>query len=173
MFLKKPRVALQSILRTAADEANTQPLPTDLSILRGEASGRLLVDPTEVIAQILKLETQTLSPDPTLLSGAPLPWLSRVIPNHKHSVLMISGCITPAVMQEALRRTPNHKAAGPYGVPGVLLKHMPPDFHEALQLLFQAMSITGITPPSWLHIHTILLYKKRTPPHWITTVQSS
>ena len=70
---------------------------------------------------------------------------------------MILGFITPAVMQEALRRTPNHKAAGPNGVPGMILKHMPPGFHEALQLLFQAMSITGITPPSWLHSHTILL----------------
>jgi len=85
---------------------------------------------------------------------------------------MISGCITPAIMQEALRSTPNHKAAGLDGVPGMILKHMPPCFHEALHLLFQAMSITGITSPSWLHSHTILLYKKGTPPHWTTTVQS-
>jgi hypothetical protein len=40
---------------------------------------------------------------------------------------------------------------------------MHPTFHEALQLLFQTMSITGITPPSWLHSHTILLYKKGDP----------
>ena len=45
----------------------------------------------------------------------------------------------------------------------MILKHMPHGFHEALQLLFQAMSITGITPPSWLHNHTILLYKKGDP----------
>ena len=44
-----------------------------------------------------------------------------------------------------------------------MLKHMPPAFHEALQLLFQTMSITEITPPSWLHSHTILLYKKGDP----------
>ena len=49
---------------------------------------------------------------------------------------MISGCITPAVMQEALRRTPKHKAAGPDGIPDMIMKHMPPDFHETLQLLF-------------------------------------
>jgi hypothetical protein len=42
-------------------------------------------------------------------------------------------------------------------------KHMPPGFHEALQLLVQAMSITGITRPSWLHSYTILLYKKGDP----------
>jgi len=76
---------------------------------------------------------------------------------------MISGCITPAIMQEALRRTPNHKAAGPDGVPGMVLKHMPAGYHEALQLLFQALSITGITPLAWLNSHTILLYKKGDP----------
>ena len=66
-------------------------------------------------------------------------------------------------MQEALRRTPKNKAAGPDGVPGLILKHMPPAFREALYLLFNAMSITGITFPSWLHSHTILLYKKGDP----------
>jgi hypothetical protein len=40
---------------------------------------------------------------------------------------------------------------------------MPPTFHEATLLLFQAMAITGITPPSWLQSHTILLYKKGDP----------
>jgi hypothetical protein len=165
MLLKKPKVALQFILRTAAEKENTQPLPTDLSILRDDSSGHLLVDPTEVIAQVQKLETQALSHDPTLPHGAPFPWHLRVPPIQKHTAPMISGCITPAVMQEALRRTPNHKAAGPDGVLGMILKHMPLGFHEALQLLFQAMSITGITPSSWLHSHTILLYKKRGPRH--------
>jgi hypothetical protein len=51
MFFKTPKVALQPILRTAAEEENTQPLPTVLSIFRDDASGRLLVDPAEVIAQ--------------------------------------------------------------------------------------------------------------------------
>ncbi len=49
---------------------------------------------------------------------------------------MIAGHITPAIMHEDLRRTPNHKAAGPDGVPGLVLKHMPPEFYEALHLLF-------------------------------------
>jgi len=159
MFFKKPKVDLHSILRTAVETENTQPLPTDLSILRDEASGRLLVDPDEVIAQVQKLETHAMPPSPTLPHGAPFPWHLRVPPNHKHTSPMISGCITPAIMQKAIRRTLNHKEAGPDGVPGMILKHMPPGFHEALQLVFfQAMSITGITPPSWLHNHTILLY---------------
>ena len=45
----------------------------------------------------------------------------------------------------------------------MIMKHVPSGFHEALQLLFQAMSITGITSPSWLYGHTILLFKKRDP----------
>jgi hypothetical protein len=76
---------------------------------------------------------------------------------------MLIDQITPAIFQDVLHRTPNHKVAGPNGVPGLVLKHMPPAFHEAIHLLFQAMAITGITPPSWLRSHTILLYKKGDP----------
>ena len=76
---------------------------------------------------------------------------------------MISRCITPAIIQEALRHTPSHKAAGPDGVLGLVLKHMPQAFHEALHLLLQPMAITGIKTPSWLKSHTILLYKKGYP----------
>jgi hypothetical protein len=76
---------------------------------------------------------------------------------------MISGQITPAILHEALRRTPSHKAAGPYGVPDLVLKHMPPKFHVALHLLFQALTISGITPPSWLQSNTLLLNKKGDP----------
>jgi len=156
-------VALKPILHTAAEKENTQPLPTNLSVLRDDASDRLLVDPAEIIAQVQKLETQAMSHDPTLPHEAPFPWHLRVPHTHKYTNPMISGCVTPAIMQEALRRTPNHKAASRDGVPGMILKHMPSRFYEALQLLFQAISITGITPPSWLHSHTILLYIKGHP----------
>ncbi len=76
---------------------------------------------------------------------------------------MISGHITPTIMQEALRRTPNHKAAGSDGVSGLVLKHMPHAFHDTLHLPFQALAATIITPPSWLRSHTVLLYKKGDP----------
>jgi hypothetical protein len=76
---------------------------------------------------------------------------------------MLIGQITPAIMQTALRRTPNHKAAGPDRVPDLVLKHMPPAIHEALELLFQALAMTGITPPSWLKSHIILIYTKGYP----------
>ncbi len=69
-------------------------------------------------------------------------------PDAASSITIISDCITPAIMQEALRRTPSHKAVGPDELPGLIYKHMPPAFYEALNLLFQSMAITGITPPS-------------------------
>ncbi len=100
-----------------------------------------------MIAQLEKLESKALFPDPSLPPGAPLPWLGHVRSTPISSVPMRIGQITPAIFHETLRRTPSYKAAGPYGVPGLVLKHMPPAFHEAIHLLFQAMAITGITPP--------------------------
>ena len=76
---------------------------------------------------------------------------------------MLIRQITTAIFQEALRCTPNHKAASLDEVLAVVLKHMPFAFHEALYILFQAFAITGITPPSWLQSHNILLYKKGDP----------
>ena len=163
IFVKKPSAALKSILRTSEGTPDNPTLPTDLSVLRDDTSGRLLTTPTEVIAQLEKLETKALSPDPTLPPGAPFSWLGHVRPIPTSTVPMLIGQITPAVFHEALRRTPNHKAACPNGVPGLMLKHMPPAFHEAIHLLFQAMAITGIAPPTWLQSHTILLYKKGDP----------
>ena len=150
MFVKKTSVALKSILRSSEGQSDTNTLPTDLSVLRNESTGQLLTSPTEVIAHLTQLETKALSPDPTLPMGAPFPWLGHVRPSPTSADPMMIGQITPSIFQEALRRTPNHKAAGPDGVPGVVLKHMPPAFHEATLLLFQAMAITGLTPPSWL-----------------------
>ena len=93
--------------------------------------------------------------------------------NPTSSVPMSIGQITPAIFHEALRRTPNHKAAGPDGVPGLVLEHIPPSFHEAIHLLFQVLTITWITPPSWLlQSHTILLYKKGARLGWTTITQS-
>jgi hypothetical protein len=40
---------------------------------------------------------------------------------------------------------------------------MPLAFDEAIHLLFKTLAINGITPPSWLQSHTILLYKKGDP----------
>jgi hypothetical protein len=63
-------------------------------------------------------------------------------------------------MQEALRRTPNHKAVVPDGVSSMILEPLPPKFHEALRRIFQALSFTDITLSSWLNSHTIFFLKK-------------
>jgi hypothetical protein len=76
---------------------------------------------------------------------------------------MLIGQITPVILHEALRRSPNHTTVGLGRVPGLVLKHMPPAFHEAIHLLFKTSAIAGITPPLWLQSHTILLYKKGDP----------
>ena len=136
MFVKNQSVALKSILRTSEGTPDNPTLPTDLSVLRDETSRHILTTPAEVIAQLEKLETPALSPDPTLPPGAPFPWLGHVRPTPTSSVPMLIGQITPAIFHEALRRTPNHEAAGLDGIPGPVLKHMPPTFHEAIHLLF-------------------------------------
>jgi len=146
-------------------------LPTDLSIIRDKVTGFLVTSPTEVITKIAETETVALSPGPTLPPGAPFPWLDRVLPTPTSEIPMISGYIPPTIIHEALLRTLGHKAAGPDGVSGLVLKHMPPSFHETIHILFQSMVIVGITPPSWLKIHTILL-KKNTPRGWITNAPS-
>ena len=52
MFVKKPSVALKSILRSSEGQSDTNTLPTDLSVLRNESTGQLLTSPTEVIAHL-------------------------------------------------------------------------------------------------------------------------
>jgi hypothetical protein len=104
-----------------------------------------------------------ISPDPTLPSGAPLPWRSKVAPLTPDTNPMVAGRIFPDIFQEAFRRTPNHKAVGPDGVPGLIRKHIPQEFQEAINLLLQAMAIAGITPLSWLKSHTIILNNKWDP----------
>jgi len=78
MFEKKPSAALKSILRSSEGTPDNPTLPTDVSVLRDETFGQLLTTPIEVIAQLEKLETTALSPDPTLPPGAPFLWLDHV-----------------------------------------------------------------------------------------------
>ena len=73
MFAKKPNMALKYILRTSAGNPNTNTLPTDLSIIKNEASGLLIANPLEVVKKRAELETIALSLYPTLPLGAPFP----------------------------------------------------------------------------------------------------
>jgi hypothetical protein len=59
---------------------------------------------------------------------------------------MVAGRIFPDIKQEALRCTPSHKAAGPDNVYGLVLAHMPIEFHEALRPFLQSMTLAWITP---------------------------
>jgi hypothetical protein len=57
IFIENAKVALQSILRATSEKEDSQPLPTNLSIIRHDITGRLVVDPMELIAQVQKLKT--------------------------------------------------------------------------------------------------------------------
>jgi hypothetical protein len=117
MFVKKPNIALKSLLRTAEGKTTNTTVPTDLSIIKDEATGLLITDLPEVMRKITAQETIALSLDPTLPPGASFPWGGYVRATPTSSVPMIAGHSTPAIMHEALRRTPNCKAVGPDGVP--------------------------------------------------------
>ena len=73
MFIKKPSVAQTSIMRKAEGVTDIHSLPTDLSVLRDETTGRLIIAPEEGIAKIMQMETVALSPDPTLPRGPLFP----------------------------------------------------------------------------------------------------
>jgi hypothetical protein len=66
MLVKKPRVALQSILQTAEGDKDTPSLLTDISIILDEETGLINTSPREVIGKLAEMETVTLSSDPTL-----------------------------------------------------------------------------------------------------------
>jgi hypothetical protein len=107
-----------------------------------------------------KVETASLSHEPNVDPNGAFPWINAIPATPSPPQHNIIGKLTPAVFNEALRLLPSHKAPSPDNIPGVLIKYMPRDFHDAVFQLFQTMTITGITPPNWLHSNTILLYKK-------------
>ena len=52
MFVKKPNMALKSLLRTTSGSTITHTLPTDLSIIKDGATGFLITDSPEVVKKI-------------------------------------------------------------------------------------------------------------------------
>jgi hypothetical protein len=52
MFVKKPKVALQSILRDAERISDPQVLPTNFSVIRDESFDRIFPDQEAVISQV-------------------------------------------------------------------------------------------------------------------------
>jgi hypothetical protein len=52
LFVKDPSVALKYVLRISEGVTNTTSLPTDLSVIRGETTGRLIIAPDEVVSKI-------------------------------------------------------------------------------------------------------------------------
>ncbi len=161
-------------MRSSEGDKNSPSLPTDISIIRDEVTGLLIAPPLEVIAKIADIETVDLSLEPTLPPGAPFPWLAHVLPTPSSSIPMVSGCITPSLTQEALRRSSSHKAERPDGAPGLVFKYMPPSLHEAIHFMFYSMTITMITlPPLGSKVTPFSSPRKGTLRGWITIAPSS
>jgi hypothetical protein len=80
MFVKKPRDALKSILKTAS--ARTSPTQTpntqNLTALRDPDTGVITNNPAEVIAIVEKIETARLSPDPNIDPNGAFPWQDAI-----------------------------------------------------------------------------------------------
>jgi len=149
IFIRKPRDALKSILKTtfSKNKHNKDLTPTNLSFIREPITRLVTNDPARVTAIIESLETKAFSPDNLINPLASFPWLHGIPPGTTPTKNMIIGKITPAIFHAALIKLPNHKAPGPDNIPGILLKYMPKAFHKAIYKLFQAMVTTGITPP--------------------------
>ena len=62
-----------------------------------------------------------------------------------------------------LKNLANNKISGPNKIPNSILKHMPPNFHHILFLLFTHCYKLKQIPTSWKTSLTILLYKKDDP----------
>ena len=75
---KKPESGLAIYPTHCSGDGGLSALPMNLSIRRIDTTGRLIMDPVEFIAQVQRLETQALSPDPTLPRGAPFSWLRHI-----------------------------------------------------------------------------------------------
>ena len=165
LFTKKPKATLKSILKTSKHNPldNEDPTPTDLSVIADHLHGGITADPRTVLDVVEDLQRKTLSPDPSVDPHAPFPWEHDVPPSPQPETTLVVGRLTQEVFDEALRRNPNYKAAGPDEIPGVILNNMPTAFLDATLSLFQLMVVTGITPPDWLRTHTVLLYKKSDP----------
>ena len=163
MLVKKSSVDLKYIFRTSEGTPDNSTLPTDLSILRNEKTGRLLTTLSKVLTRLTQMEMTALSPDPKLSPGTTFPWLGHVRPTPTSLVPMLIDKITSAIFQESLRRTPNHKVAGSYVVPDVVLKHMP--------LAFQAL-VAGITPLYGSRAAPSTYIRRGTRLGWTTTAQS-
>jgi hypothetical protein len=69
----------------------------------------------------------------------------------------------PEIYNLCLKSLTNGKTPRPDTIPNSILKHMPPNFHHMLYLLFKHCFKQRQIPTSWKTSLTILLYKKSDP----------
>jgi ribonuclease HI len=79
--------------------------------------------------------------------------------------LWLHDCMADhTTFQECINHLSNGKAPGPDGVPNEILKALPPQAKKALHNFIQIMWATHLTPSTWKHSNTVLLYKNKGNP---------
>jgi hypothetical protein len=63
--------------------------------------------------------------------------------------------------QRCLQTLSNNKCPGPDGIVNGIIKALHTDGKAALHLMMQLMWMTGITPATWKHSITVLIYKHK------------
>jgi len=99
MFIRKPRDALKSILKTTPSKKqhSKDPTPTNLLSIRDPIT-RLITNNTARVKAIIEgLEAKTLSPDILINPLASFPWLHAIPAGTPPTKNMIIGNITPAI----------------------------------------------------------------------------
>jgi hypothetical protein len=99
MFIRKPRDALKSILKTTSSKNKhiKDPTPTNLSSVRDPITRLVTNNPARVTAIIEGLETKALPPDNLINSLASFSWLQAIPAGTPPTNNMIIGNITPAI----------------------------------------------------------------------------
>jgi ribonuclease HI len=161
----KTKKALQVIKAIGSNSAPS----ASLRVLR-TTEGTLVSDPPEVIAEIHKQATASLTNTvPPASAQDAYPWELPDAPDSFHLEKRstddadLLSSLDRGLYDRTLHKIPSHKAPGIDDIPTDILKHQPPSFHDNLFLLFRCMLMLGCTPDLWVRSITILLYKKGDP----------
>ena len=166
IFATRPKRAIQLLQKTKS--ATDTGAGERLCAIRDPSSTTIYTDPSQVLKEVHRQTTESLSQDPLVDDEAPFPWPANLVPpSTPKEPSMFDGAITEQRYYKILKRQANGKTPGPDAdgnlIPGEILKAMPKCFHKCLILLFQSMAKHGFTPPTWLTSHTTLIYKKGVP----------
>ena len=165
LFEQKPKKALETIIATQKGTDKNQ----KLTLVKEVETGKLYSQTEDCLAAITAEQTTNLAATVSKTSPSNYPWEEEGCPDpitltHPPDLpTTLLNTITRADYDLCLKKSGNGKATGPDNIPGEIIKSMPPEFHDALFLIFTLLARTRTTPKSWLQSKTVLIYKKGDP----------